>query len=52
MMRGASPLGNLTHAELLQPPRSAHHMAMPVTTHWTTDMVRALPDDGKRYDAR
>ncbi len=25
-------------------------MAMPVTTRWTADMVRALPDDGKRYE--
>ena len=25
-------------------------MAMRATTHWTTDMVRALPDDGKRYE--
>jgi Uma2 family endonuclease len=25
-------------------------MAMPATTHWTADMVRALPDDGKRYE--
>jgi hypothetical protein len=25
-------------------------MAMPATTNWTADMVRALPDDGKRYE--
>ena len=25
-------------------------MAMPATTIWTADMVRALPDDGKRYE--
>ena len=25
-------------------------MAMPATTLWTADMVRALPDDGKRYE--
>jgi Uma2 family endonuclease len=25
-------------------------MAMSATTHWTVDMVRALPDDGKRYE--
>ena len=25
-------------------------MAMPATTRWTADMVRALPDDGKRYE--
>jgi len=25
-------------------------MVMPATTRWTADMVRALPDDGKRYE--
>ena len=25
-------------------------MAMPATTIWTADMVRALPDDGNRYE--
>jgi hypothetical protein len=25
-------------------------MAMPATTTWTADMVRALPNDGKRYE--
>ncbi len=25
-------------------------MVMPGTTRWTADMVRALPDDGKRYE--
>jgi Uma2 family endonuclease len=25
-------------------------MAMPATTRWTAEMVRALPDDGKRYE--
>lgn len=25
-------------------------MAMPATTRWTVDMVRALPNDGKRYE--
>ena len=25
-------------------------MAMPAATTWTADMVRALPDDGKRYE--
>jgi Uma2 family endonuclease len=25
-------------------------MAMPAATRWTADMVRALPDDGKRYE--
>ena len=27
-------------------------MAMPATTRWTAEMVRALPDDGKRYVGR
>jgi Uma2 family endonuclease len=30
--------------------REAHFMAMPATTRWTAEMVRALPDDGKRYE--
>ena len=25
-------------------------MAMPAATRWTVDLVRALPDDGKRYE--
>jgi len=25
-------------------------MVMPATTYWTADMVRALPDDGQRYE--
>lgn len=25
-------------------------MAMPATKGWTADMVRALPEDGKRYE--
>ena len=26
-------------------------MAMPApATHWTAEMVRAIPDDGKRYE--
>ncbi len=25
-------------------------MGMPATTRWTVEMVRALPDDGKRYE--
>jgi Uma2 family endonuclease len=50
MMRRAPDAGNLAHAEL--PPRSPepHLMVMPAATTWTADMVRALPDDGKRYE--
>jgi Uma2 family endonuclease len=43
-------LGNLTHAELRSRSQEPHFMVMPATTHWTVDMVRALPDDGKRYE--
>jgi Uma2 family endonuclease len=42
--------GNLTHAELRSRSQEPHFMVMPATTHWTVDMVRALPDDGKRYE--
>jgi Uma2 family endonuclease len=28
----------------------AHLMGMPATTRWTAEMVRMLPDDGKRYE--
>jgi Uma2 family endonuclease len=42
--------GNLAYAELPSRPHEAHFMAMPATTRWTADMVRALPDDGKRYE--
>ena len=40
----------LAHAELPPPAPRTHHMAMPATTRWTADMVRALPDDGNRYE--
>src|SRR5688500_18477233 len=42
--------GNLAHAELPSPRYEAHVMGMPATTRWTAEMVRALPDDGKRYE--
>src|SRR5688572_31648450 len=41
---------SLADGELPPPPPRTHHMAMPATTRWTADMVRALPDDGKRYE--
>jgi Uma2 family endonuclease len=50
MMLVASGLGNLAHAELPSPTHEAHLLAMPATTRWTAEMVRALPDDGKRYE--
>ena len=46
----APPTGTLAHAELPARAQEAHFMAMPATTRWTADMVRALPDDGKRYE--
>jgi Uma2 family endonuclease len=36
-------------AELPGRTQEAHLMAMPAT-HWTPEMVRSLPDDGKRYE--
>jgi iron complex outermembrane receptor protein len=50
MMRCASTDSSLAHAVLPLPPPKAHCMGMPATTTWTADMVRALPDDGKRYE--
>src|SRR5687767_5931986 len=44
------PPRSVADAELPPPPPRTHHMAMPATTIWTADMVRALPDDGKRYE--
>jgi Uma2 family endonuclease len=40
----------LTHAELRSQSQEPHPIAMPATTHWTVDMVRALAHDGKRYE--
>jgi hypothetical protein len=40
----------LAHAELRSRLQEKQLMAMPATTNWTADMVRALPDDGKRYE--
>ena len=37
-------------AELRSRLQAKQLMAMPATTNWTADMVRALPDDGKRYE--
>jgi Uma2 family endonuclease len=41
---------SLADAELPPQPPRTHPMAMPATTTWTADMVRALPNDGKRYE--
>lgn len=41
---------SLTDAGLPPRPPRTHHMAMPATTRWTAEMVRALPDDGNRYE--
>jgi Uma2 family endonuclease len=50
MMWRLPDLGNLGHAELPARAEEMQFMAMPATTRWTADMVRALPDDGKRYE--
>jgi Uma2 family endonuclease len=50
MMVSSIPRGNLAHAELPSRSREAHFMAMPATARWTAEMVRALPNDGKRYE--
>src|SRR5688500_6945921 len=44
------PPRSVADAELPPPPPRTHHMAMPATTRWTAEMVRALPDDGNRYE--
>jgi Uma2 family endonuclease len=41
---------SLADAELPRKAPRTHHMVMPATTRWTADMVRALPDDGNRYE--
>src|SRR6185312_8179320 len=39
------------YAPLLQTPRGNITMGMPAaSTKWTAERVRALPDDGKRYE--
>ena len=39
------------HVRLSAGRRGAYRMAMPAQhTAWTVDMVRALPDDGNRYE--
>ena len=50
MIRALVVARSLADAELPPRPPGTHHMAMPATTIWTADMVRALPDDGKRYE--
>src|SRR5437660_8480553 len=35
---------------LLVPRRGGNHMGMVAPTYYTADMVRALPDDGNRYE--
>ena len=40
----------LACASLRPPSRRADHMGMAAPTYYTADMVRALPDDGKRYE--
>ena len=50
MMLRVTYRGNLAYAELPSGQHGAHLMAMPATTRWTAEMVRALPDDGNRYE--
>src|SRR5688500_17491239 len=50
MMAPSTCPSTLGHAELPSRPHEAHLMVMPAATTWTVDMVRALPDDGKRYE--
>jgi Uma2 family endonuclease len=50
MMPLASGAGSLSHAELPSRSPEPHLMVMPAATTWTAEMVRALPDDGKRYE--
>src|SRR2546423_10537443 len=45
-----SPGATLTGAALRPLTRRVDHMGMAVPTHYTADMVRALPDDGNRYE--
>ncbi|PYO65321.1 MAG: hypothetical protein DMD69_17730 [Gemmatimonadetes bacterium] len=45
-----SPGAKLTRAVLRPLQRRADHMGMAALTYYTADMVRALPDDGHRYE--
>ena len=40
----------LPRAALRPLSRRADHMGMAAPVYYTADMVRALPDDGKRYE--
>ncbi len=40
--------GGVPHLPL--PRRGVHHMGMAAPTYFTAEMVRALPDDGQRYE--
>src|SRR5882724_3988048 len=52
MMTVVSPGdGMLAGASLLPArPQGGHHMGMAAPIYWTAEMVRALPDDGNRYE--
>jgi Uma2 family endonuclease len=50
MMPLTSGTGSLENAELPSRTQKAHLMVMSAATTWTAEMVRALPDDGKRYE--
>jgi Uma2 family endonuclease len=42
--------GILLHAAELPPQLQEPHLMVMPATQWTVEMVRALPDDGKRYE--
>jgi hypothetical protein len=50
MMFAALETGNIENAELRSPREDMQTTVMPATTTWTADMVRALPEEGKRYE--
>src|SRR5688572_3853266 len=49
--RAATRSPSSAYVRLLPTPSRAYAMGMPVQeTEWTAEMVRALPDDGRRYE--
>ncbi len=51
-IRRPTPAGAIVDGVPLPPSRRAeHYMGMPAAArHWTAEMVRALPEDGRRYE--
>src|SRR5689334_14796724 len=50
MMASGATATVLDRAPLLIPPRRADLMSMAAPVYYSADMVRALPDDGNRYE--